>query len=182
MYLNSKDMNDEYVKELSFKLDECDRKIWSSKKFDLRTLIVICVLFLFEIFLFITNLLSIEIVLDLLSMTSAIGLSLSFSFNKTIMESRLNYADLARDLRGYDVDAYETYFKRPSLYTGIDRPARKCFCFIYIAIMAMSLTLSIAIELNTDFRMSECPKGNVVLNNEIVITNDSTIVIRKVVD
>lgn len=175
-------MNNEYVKKLCFKLDECDRKIWSSKKFDLRTLIVMCILFLFETFLFITNLLSIEIVLDLLSMTSAIGLSLSFSFNKTIMEARLDYTKLARELLEQDAAAYEDYLKRPPLYTGIDRPARKCFCFIYIAILAMSLTLSIAIELNTDFRMSECPKGNVVLNNKIVVSNDSTIVIKKVVD
>lgn len=172
----------EYVEELYFKLDECDRKIWSSKKFDMRALIVMCVLFLFEVFLFITNLLSIEIVLDLLSMTSAIGLSLSFSFNKTIMEARLDYTKLARELLEQDAAAYEAYLKRPPLYTGIDRPARKCFCFIYIAILAMSLTLSIAIELNSDFTMPECPKGNVVLNNEIVVSNDSTIVIKKVVD
>lgn len=175
-------MNDEYVNELCFKLDECDRKIWSSKKYDLRMLIVMCVVFLFEIFLFITNLFSIEIVLDLFSMTSAIGLSLSFSFNKTRIEARLDYTQLARELYEQDASAYEQYLKRPPLYTGVDKPARKCFCYIYITVLAMSIALSIALELNAGFQVSECPKGNIVLNNEIIVSNDSTIVIKKVLD
>ena len=175
-------MIDEYVNELFFKLDECDRKIWSSKKYDMRMLIVMIIVFLLEIFLFITNIFSIEIVLDLFSMTSVIGLSLSFSFNKARMEAQLDYTKLARELKEQDVAAYERYLKRPPLYTGVDRPARKCFCFIYIAVLAMSLALSVALEFNAGLRISECPKGNIVLNNEIVVSNDSTLVIKKILD
>ena len=168
-------MNDRDIQE---RLDAYEKIIQSAKKMSIRSFRVACSLYILELMLCALKVISFEMSVDLLELTAIIGLCLTICIDNQIHESILLYKNEVINLSLVGEDSYIEYFSKQKSMKENNCAIRKYYVWIhaFILILAFSLNFTITLDLNID--SPKIRNREVVINNTIILPNDSTIIVR----
>lgn len=164
--------------EIHDKLDAYDEIIQSEKRVSIRSFRVVCMLYILEFILCALGIVSVQITLNVVELTSIISLCFTIYLDNQIHKSVLLYKNevINLSLRGENV--YCEYFSKQKSITDDNCVNRESFVWIHFFILVLSFTLNFAISLNFDIESPKTENRDVIINNTVILPNDSTIIIR----
>lgn len=163
--------------EIHDKLDAYDEIIQSEKRVSIRSFRVVCMLYILEFILCALGIVSVQITLNVVELTSIISLCFTIYLDNQIHKSVLLYKNevINLSLRGENV--YCEYFSKQKSITDDNCVNRESFVWIHFFILVLSFTLNFAISLNFDIESPKTENRDVIINNTVILPNDSTIII-----
>lgn len=164
--------------EIHDKLDAYDEIIQSEKRVSIRSFRVVCMLYILEFILCALGIVSVQITLNVVELTSIISLCFTIYLDNQIHKSVLLYKNevINLSLRGENV--YCEYFSKQKSITDDNCVNRESFVWIHFFILVLSFTLNFAISLNFHIESPKTENRDVIINNTVILPNDSTIIIR----
>lgn len=165
-------------REIQDKLNAYDRVIQSEKRISRGWFKAVCVLYILEFVLCALGMVSMKISVNILELTAIIGLCITVYIDNQVQKSTLLYKNEVINLSLKGEDVYCEYFSKRKFHVENNCINRKSFIWIHFFILVLSFTMNFAITLDLDLESSKVENSDVIINNTVVLPNDSTIIIR----
>lgn len=151
--------------------------IMADKRSRMRLFIAFSVFYLMELVLCALGVVSIKLGLCVLELTAIVGLGISIYIDKHIDNKMLSYKDMIINLKLRDKLLFSNYMREFKAQKECCCKVMKHHCWIHFFILIFSLILNFAMNVSLDVSVRIPESHGVVINNTIVMPNDSTIVL-----
>lgn len=164
--------------EIHDKLDAYDRVIQSEKRMSHGLFKAVCVLYILEFVLCALGIVPMKISVNILELTAIIGLCFTVYIDNQVQKSTLLYKNEVINLSLKGEDAYCEYFSKHKPLSENKCGNRESFVWVHLCMLILAFTLNFTLTLDFDLESPKTENRDVIINNTIILPNDSTIIIR----